>query len=41
MTKYLCFQNVDVVDRISVIAGVVSAPHWAGALPRPWRVLIR
>jgi hypothetical protein len=33
MTKYLCFQNVDVVDRISVIAGFLSAPHWAAHCP--------
>jgi hypothetical protein len=29
MTKHLYFQSVDVVDRISVPLGVVSAPHGA------------
>jgi hypothetical protein len=33
MTKYLCFQSVDVLDRISVSLGVLSAPHWAAHRP--------
>jgi hypothetical protein len=52
MTKYPCFQSVDVLDRISVSQGVVSAPHWATHRPDhlsvlhfagidfPWTVLV-